>query len=225
MRFDILTLFPGFFESPLKISLLGKAIESRKIEVTLHNIRDWAVDRHGMVDDLPYGGGAGMVMRPEPVVQALESIPKLKQCRRIYFSPRGEPLRQERLSAYLEYDQLILLCGRYEGVDQRVIDHFIDEEISIGDYVLSGGEVAALVFLEAVSRLIPGFVGKEESLQEESFSPLLEYPHYTRPEEFRGLKVPSILLSGDHKKIKEWREKESHEITASRRPDLLKKRG
>lgn len=222
MHFDILTLFPEYFDSPLKISLLSKAIGSGKLEVSLHNIRDRAVDRHGTVDELPYGGGAGMVMRPEPIVAALEAIPKLEKYRRIYLSPRGEPLKQNRISSYLQLDQIILLCGRYEGIDQRVIDHFIDEELSIGDYVLSGGEVAALVFIEALSRLMPGFLGKEESLREESFSPLLEYPQYTRPEEFRGLKVPQILLSGDHKKIREWREKASLEITQRRRPDLLK---
>ncbi|MBI2980940.1 MAG: tRNA (guanosine(37)-N1)-methyltransferase TrmD [Deltaproteobacteria bacterium] len=222
-RFDLLTIFPDFFASPLKTSLLGKAVESHLLEVRIHDIRDWAVDRHGTVDDLPYGGGPGRVMRPEPIVQGLETIPKEKRCRRIYFSPRGRLLRQADLPGYLLLDQLILLCGRYEGVDQRVLDHFIDEELSVGDYVLNGGEAAALVFIEALSRLMPGFIGSEESLGEESFSSgRLEYPHYTRPELFRGHQVPPVLLSGDHKKIKAWRENASHEITLERRPDLLK---
>lgn len=230
MQFDILTLFPEFFETPLKTSLVGKGLERSLFLVRLWNIRDFAYDKHHQVDDRAYGGGAGMVMSPEPIVTALEAIPSHGKRRRIYFSPQGEPLRQERLSSYLQYDQLVLLCGRYEGVDQRVIDHFIDEEISIGDYVLSGGEVAALVFLEALVRLIPGLLGKEESLSQESFtsfnpkepSLLLEYPQYTRPEEFRGHRVPEVLLSGDHSKIERWRQERAMEKTKKRRPDLLR---
>lgn len=217
-QFELLTLFPGFFTSPLQTSLLGKAIEKKLIAIQIHDIRHWATDRHRTADDLPYGGGPGMVMKPEPIVASLEAIQKTamgKKSRRLYLSPKGRRLEQKQLKEYLAFDQLILLCGRYEGVDQRVIDHYIDEEVSIGDYVLAGGEVAALVFIEAVSRLIPGVIGREESLEEESFSEegFLEYPHYTRPEEFRGHRVPEILLSGDHKKIAEWRQKVARELS------------
>lgn len=165
-----------------------------------------------------------MVMKPEPIVAVLEAVQNSSgRCRRIYLSPKGRLLRQDRLRDYLAFDQLILLCGRYEGIDQRVIDHFIDEELSVGDYVLAGGEAAALVFLEALSRLIPGLIGKEESLREETFSTILEYPQYTRPEVFRGHAVPPVLLSGDHRKIAEWRRLQAVEMTRRLRPDLLKK--
>lgn len=222
-QFELLTLFPGFFTSPLQTSLLGKALEKKLIAVQVHDIRHWATDRHRTADDLPYGGGPGMVMKSEPIVASLEAIQKTamgKKSRRLYLSPKGRRLEQKQLKEYLAFDQLILLCGRYEGVDQRVIDHYIDEEVSIGDYVLAGGEVAALVFIEAVSRLIPGVIGREESLEEESFSEegFLEYPHYTRPEEFRGHRVPEILLSGDHKKIAEWRQKMARELSRKKRP-------
>lgn len=225
MQFDILTLFPEFFKTPLEASLIGKAIDRGLLTVRIHNIRDWSEDKHKTVDDLPYGSGPGMVMKPGPIVAALEAVKKPgAHFRRIYFSPRGVPLRQDRLATYQGYDQLVLLCGRYEGVDQRVIDHFIDEEVSIGDYVLAGGELPALVFLEAVSRLLPGVVGKEESLREESFAQgFLEYPQYTRPELFREFRVPSVLLSGDHQKITQWRQEQALEITRRKRPDLLKK--
>jgi len=220
VRFDVLTLFPDFFLSPLKISLLGKAIEAGKLSVFLHDIRQWATDKHRTVDDLPYGGGPGMVMKPEPLVAALEAVrdSSLKG-RRIYLSPKGRHLRQQDLKGYLNWEQIVLLCGRYEGIDQRVIDHSIDEEVSVGDYVLAGGEAAALVFIEAVTRLIPGVLGNEGSLEEESFTTgsLIEYPHYTRPEEFRGLRVPEVLLSGDHQKIREWRRLESDRLLKSRK--------
>lgn len=221
IRFDILTLFPEYFRTPLETSLMGKARQKGLFSIDIHDIRDWATDRHRQADDLAYGGGPGMVMKPEPIVAAITAVDRGKG-RKIYFSPRGKPLRQNDLAAYREYDQLILLCGRYEGVDQRAIDYHIDEEISMGDYILAGGEVAALVFLEAVCRLIPGVVGREESLRDESFSPLLEYPQYTRPEIFEGHRVPPVLLSGDHRKIAAWRREKAIEITKKRRPELLK---
>ena len=195
------------------------------ITIRFHDIRNFTEDKHRKTDDIPYGGGPGMVMKPEPIVAAVEAavVPD-KKVRRIYFSPQGHPLQQGQLASYLAYDQLILLCGRYEGVDERAIEQAIDEEVSIGDYILTGGEFAAMVFVDAVSRLIPGVLGEEESLKSESFSvPLLEYPQYTRPPEFRGRKVPDVLLSGDHAKIEAWRREQSLERTRRKRPDLLKK--
>lgn len=222
-RFDLLTIFPELFDSPLHASLLGKAIQKKLIEVQVCDVRKFATDRHRTVDDIPYGGGAGMVMKVEPIVAALEATSQQgKKVRRIYLSPQGRRLEQGFLSEYLQYDQLILLCGRYEGVDARV-EHWIDEELSIGDYVLMGGEFAALVFLEALVRLIPGVVGKEESVRHDSFSDgLLEYPQYTRPEEFRGLKVPEVLLSGHHGKIEQWRREAANLQTEKKRSDLIK---
>jgi len=221
--FDLLTIFPELFDSPLQASLLGKAIQKKLIEVRVRDLREFTTDRHRTMDDIPYGGGAGMVMKVEPLVAALEAIPeKNKKVRRIYLSPQGRRLEQHFLFEYLQYDQLILLCGRYEGVDARV-EHWIDEELSIGDYVLMGGEFAALVFLEALVRLIPGVVGKEESVRHDSFSDgLLEYPQYTRPEEFRGLRVPEVLLSGHHGKIEQWRREAAHLQTEKKRSDLIK---
>ncbi len=230
LQFDILTIFPQLFDSPFSHSILKRAQEAGLISIRLRDIRDFAEDKHRKTDDIPYGGGAGMVMKPEPIVAAIEAaVQPGKKVRRIYFSPQGKLLRQEDLSDYLQYDQLVLLCGRYEGVDERAI-HFVDEEVSIGDYILTGGEFAAMVFVDAVARLIPGVLGEEESLKDESFSagrtqgsPLLEYPQYTRPPEFRGQKVPDILLSGDHAKIDAWRRDQALERTRKKRPDLLKK--
>lgn len=225
IRFDILTLFPKIFESPFSETILARALSKNLLSVGIHNIRDFSTDKRHTADDVPYGGGAGMVMKPEPLVAALESVsePRAKT-RKIYFSPQGRLLRQENLKGYLAYDHLILLCGRYEGVDERVIENFIDEEISIGDYLLTGGEFAAMVFIDAVTRLVPGVVGSEESLKDESFSAgsLLEYPQYTRPPDFRGHKVPEVLLSGDHKKIEAWRREQAVLQTRRKRPDLLK---
>ena len=225
MRFDILTLFPDFFESPLKIGLFGKALETHKVEVCLHNIRDWAFDKHKRVDDIPFGGGPGMILKPEPLALAIEEIsgqdptPPLK----ILLGPQGTPLTQKKCRTLSKAKRVMLVCGRYEGVDQRVIDHFIDETISIGDYVIMGGEAAALVLLESVVRLQEGVLGNSDSPVHESFSSdLLEAPQYTRPDEFRGWKVPEVLLSGDHKKIDEWRRRESTNITQQIRPDLIK---
>lgn len=225
MRFDLLTIFPEFFESSLKVSLLGKGLAEKKFSVHLHNIRDFASGKHKTVDDVPYGGGAGMVFKPEPVTAAVESIPREKKSLRLLLSPRGKPFNQHWAKKLAAYDQLILLCGRYEGVDERVRELVIDEEISIGDYVLGGGETAALVVVEAVVRLLPGFVGNESSLSQESFGEsLLEYPQYTRPPEFRGLSVPEVLLSGNHKAIEAWRRDAALALTKERRPDLIRKR-
>jgi tRNA (guanine37-N1)-methyltransferase len=223
LQFDILTLFPSLFDSPFSHSILKRAQEKGLISIRLHDIRSFTKDKHRTADDVPYGGGAGMVMKAEPVVSAIEAAADPgKKIRRIYFSPQGRLLKQEHLAEYLQYEQIILLCGRYEGVDERAL-HFIDEEVSIGDYVLTGGEFAAMVFVDALARLVPGVLGNEESLRDESLArSLLEYPHYTRPPEFRGYKVPEILLSGDHAKIEAWRREQALLRTKKKRPDLLK---
>jgi tRNA (guanine37-N1)-methyltransferase len=225
MRFDILTLFPGMFSSSLKESILGKAIERGLIEVRTINIRDYCPDKHRVVDDTPYGGGQGMVMKVEPIARAIESAKSRNpSARTVYLTPQGKPLNQDlarRLSTQLH---LILLCGRYEGVDERVRELFIDEEISIGDYVLTGGELAAMVLIDAVSRFIPGVLGSDRSAEEDSFfDSLLEYPQYTRPSDFRGNCVPEVLLSGNHSAISQWRRKEALRRTSLKRPDLLTK--
>ncbi|NOS67836.1 MAG: tRNA (guanosine(37)-N1)-methyltransferase TrmD [Candidatus Peribacteraceae bacterium] len=212
MQIDVLTLFPAMFTGPLTESILARAQAEKKLTVELHDLRKFGLGKYKQIDDSPYGGGAGMVMRPDVVVDAIEAICKKKKVHRIYFTPRGEKLTQEKVEELAKKKNLLLLCGHYEGVDQRVIDGWIDEEISIGDYVLTGGELPAMVLIDAVARHIPGVLGKEESAHEESFSKSLnrkkEYPHYTRPEEFRGMKVPDVLLSGHHKKIEEWRRKQ-----------------
>jgi tRNA (guanine37-N1)-methyltransferase len=224
MQFHVLTIFPEMFPSPLSASLLKKAQDKGIVSCTVYDLRDYTADKHRSVDDSPYGGGQGMVMKPEPVVAALESV-----CRsvsnpwRILLSPKGAPLTQAKVAELARRESLVLVCGRYEGIDERV-GPFIDEELSIGDYIVSGGEVAALVIIDAVARLIPGVVGRQESVEEESFSHgLLEYPHYTRPEEFRGMRVPEILLSGNHASIACWRRRQSLLRTRERRPDLLAK--
>ena len=224
MQFHVLTIFPEMFTSPLSASLLKKAQDKGIVTCTVHNLRDYTTSKHRSVDDSPYGGGQGMVMKPEPVVAALEGVCQaLSNPWRILLSPQGPPLAQAKVAELAQRKTLILLCGRYEGIDER-IRPFIDEELSIGDYVLSGGEVAALVIIDAVARLIPGVVGRQESVEEESFSHgLLEYPHYTRPEEFRGMRVPEILLSGNHAEIACWRRRQSLLRTRERRPDLLTK--
>jgi tRNA (guanine37-N1)-methyltransferase len=224
LRCDILTLFPDFFGTPLQASILKRALESGALEVGVHDIRAYTVDKHRTADDTPYGGGPGMVMKPEPVAAAIEAAEAQAGGRayRILMTPQGKPLNQARVKALSEKDRLMLICGRYEGVDERVKDLFIDEELSIGDYVLSGGEMAALVVLDAVTRLRPGVLGNAASVESESFSEgLLEYPQYTRPATFRGLAVPEVLISGDHGKIASWRRGESLKRTLERRPDLL----
>ena len=225
MRFDILTLFPEMFSSPFKESILAKAIEKGLIEVRTINIRDFALDKHRIVDDAPYGGGQGMVMKVEPIARAIEQVKSEDpSVRTIYLTPEGKPLNEEMARQLSSRSHLILLCGRYEGVDERVRELFIDEEISIGDYVLTGGELAAMVLVDAVSRLLPGVLGSDRSAEEDSFfGSLLEYPQYTRPASFRGYEVPGVLLSGNHQAISLWRRKEALRRTWMRRPDLLSK--
>ena len=219
MKFDVLTLFPEMFDI-LKQSIIGRAQEKELIDINLVNIRDFSNDKHKKVDDTPYGGGAGMVMMPDVVDRAYQSV-KTEKAKVIYMSPQGKTLNQKKVEDLVKYEHLIILCGHYEGIDQRVLDKIVDEEISIGDYVLTGGEIPAMVLIDSVSRYIEGVL-KEDSIKEESFSNgLLEYPQYTRPEIFDGEKVPEILLSGHHEKINEWRRQKSLEITKQKRPDLL----
>ena len=220
MKFDVLTLFPEMFEI-LNHSIIGKAIEKDLIDINLINIRDFSKDKHKKVDDTPYGGGAGMVMKPDVVYDAYQSI-KDKNAKVIYMSPQGKPLNQDKVEELSKENHLIILCGHYEGIDQRVLDKIVDEEISIGDYVLTGGEIPAMVLIDSVSRYVEGVL-KEDSIKEESFSNgLLEYPQYTRPEVFEGMKVPEILLSGHHENIEKWRKEKSLEMTKKKRPDILK---
>ena len=221
MRFEVITLFPELFEVPLRTSLLGKAVASGTVTVRVTDLRDFGIGPHKSVDDEPYGGGAGMVLRPEPLFEAVESV-REPDSHVVLMSARGVRLDQSRVASLARHEHLILICGRYEGVDERVARHLADAEISIGDYVLAGGELAALVAIEAVSRLVPGVLGNELSLETESHSAgLLEYPQYTRPAEYRGWHVPEILVSGDHGRIAEWRQEESQRVTRERRPDLL----
>lgn len=222
MRVDVLTIFPGIFDSPLRESLLGKAVGSGLVDVRVHDIRDHAPDRHRQVDDEPFGGGPGMVMRAEPVIRGVESLGEGRK-RILLLSPAGRRLDRALVRELSGEPWLVLVCGRYEGVDERVVEMLPAEEVSIGDYVLSGGELPALVVLEAVTRLVPGVVGREESLVRESFEQgLLDHPQYTRPREFRGVTVPDVLLSGDHARIEEWRRRAAEEKTRRNRPDLLR---
>jgi tRNA (guanine37-N1)-methyltransferase len=221
VRVDILTIFPRIFEGPLRESLLGKAIEQGLLDVRVHDIRDHTRDRHRQVDDEPYGGGPGMVLQAEPILAAADSLGPGER-RVVLLSPAGRRLDQARVRDLAREPWLVLVCGRYEGVDERVVEGLGAEEVSIGDYVLSGGEVPALVVLEAVARLVPGVVGKEESLAAESFeNGLLDHPHYTRPRVVRGMEVPDVLLSGDHADIAAWRRRASEAKTKRNRPDLL----
>jgi tRNA (guanine37-N1)-methyltransferase len=222
VRIDVLTIFPGIFESPLRESLLGRAISGGLLDVRVHDIRDHTTDKHRQVDDESYGGGPGMVMKPEAIfaaVEALEPDPK----RVLLLSPAGRRLDQSLVRELAAEPWLVLIAGRYEGVDERVVEGLGAEEVSIGDYVLSGGEVPALVVLEAVTRLVPGVIGREESHERDSFGHdgLLDHPHYTRPPEFRGMAVPEVLLSGNHAEIERWRREAAREKTRRNRPDLL----
>ena len=222
MRIDILTLFPEMF-SALNESILGRAQKQGKVEINVVNIRDYTEDKHLKCDDYPFGGGAGMVLMPQPIGSAIEAVDPRHEARRIYLSPKGETLVQQKVFSLLSYERLVLLCGHYEGVDQRVIDLFIDEEISIGDYVLTGGELPAMVLCDCVCRYVDGVISTS-SLVDESFSDnLLEYPQYTRPKEYKGLCVPEVLSSGDHAKVDEWRRREAMKLTKEKRPDLLKR--
>ena len=221
MRFDVLTLFPEMFEV-LNQSIIGRAKEKGLINVNLINIRDFSKNKHKKVDDTPYGGGAGMVIGPDVVYDAYKSV-KDEKAKIIYMSPQGKKLDQKKVEELSKQEHLILLCGHYEGIDQRVLDKIVDEEISIGDYVLTGGELPAMVLIDSVSRYVEGVL-KDDSTKEESFSQgLLEYPQYTRPEVFEGQQVPEILLSGHHENIDKWRRKQSLKITLNKRPDLLEK--
>lgn len=221
MRFDVLTLFPEMFDV-LDKSIIGRAKEKELINVNLINIRDFSKNKHKKVDDTPYGGGAGMVMMPDVVYDAYKSV-KDENSKVIYMTPQGKKLDQQKVEELAKQEHLILLCGHYEGIDQRVLDTIVDEEISIGDYVLTGGELPAMVLIDSVSRYVEGVL-KEGSTKEESFSEgLLEYPQYTRPEVFEGIKVPEVLLSGHHENIDKWRREQSLKITKIKRPDLLKK--
>ena len=225
LRFDIVSIFPGMFESPFGDSIIGRACEEGLLDIRVHDLRDYTLNKHRKVDDTPFGGGVGMVMNVEPIDRALQAIKKeVPKARTVLLSPSGCPFNQEKANELAAQENLILICGRYEGVDERVRLHFADEEISIGDYILTGGEIPAMVLLEAVSRLIPGVLGDSESILEESFSEgMLEYPQYTRPREYKGFKVPDVLVSGDPKKIREWQKAEALKKTASVRPDLLEK--
>jgi tRNA (guanine37-N1)-methyltransferase len=223
MRFDILTLFPNMFSSPLRESIIGKAIEKGLIQIRTVNIRDFTLDKHQVVDDTPYGGGQGMVMKVEPIARAIESVKSQNPAAwTVYLTPQGKPFHQDLARRLSTQPHVILLCGRYEGVDERVRELFVDEEISIGDYVLTGGELAAMVLIDAISRFIPGVLGSDRSAEEDSFfNSLLEYPQYTRPFDFRGSGVPEVLLSGNHSAISLWRKREALKRTSLRRPDLL----
>jgi tRNA (guanine37-N1)-methyltransferase len=224
IRFDILSIFPEMFSSPLNCSVLKKAQEKNLIAVFLHNIRDWAQDKHRMTDDTPYGGGCGMVMKVEPIDKALASI-KIPQFNPIVvlMTPQGEKLNQKIAADLSRNKQIIVVCGRYEGIDERIRENLVDKEISIGDYILTGGELAAMVLIDVVSRFIPDVLGNPESTASESFAEnLLEYPQYTRPAQYKNWAVPEILLSGNHAQIEQWRRYESLKKTYKRRPDLLK---
>lgn len=221
MHFDIFTLFPGMFEGPFSESILKRAQEKGLLSIDLHNIRDVTTDRHHIVDDYPYGGGAGMVMKPEPVFTAVESVYQGGPV--ILLTPQGRLFNQEIARSLAQEPRVTLLCGHYEGIDERVIEHLVTEELSIGDYVLTGGELAAMVVVDAVSRLIPGVLAEGSTEEESHSNNLLEYPQYTRPPEFRGWRIPDILLSGHHEQIARWRRKESLRRTRQRRPDLFAK--
>jgi tRNA (guanine37-N1)-methyltransferase len=225
VRIDVFTIFPAVVEAPLPGSLLGRAIGAGVLDVRVHDLRQWSVDRHRTVDDAPFGGGPGMVMKPEPFFAAVESLDP-DRGRVLLMSPAGRRLDQELVRALSSEPHLTILCGRYEGVDERVVDGLPAEEISIGDYVLSGGELPALVLIEAVTRLVPGVIGKEASHEQDSFSAggLLDHPHYTRPQEFRGMAVPEVLVSGNHGEVDRWRRDAAIEKTRRNRPDLTNDR-
>ena len=226
MRFDVLTLFPEIFSGYVSQSLLSKAIENGLVQIDLHDIRKWTLDKHQRVDDRPYGGGPGMVMQVEPVVECVEAVQKTGENpgNLIMLTPTGKPLNQRLVEELVQRPRHILLCGRYEGFDQRVVDILNPQEISIGDYILNGGEVGAMALIDSMIRLVPGVLGDEQSSQDDSFSTgnrLLEFPHYTRPRDFRGRTVPEVLLSGDHGEIAQWRQEQSLQRTRERREDLL----
>ena len=225
MKFDILTLFPDLFSPLIKQGIIGRAVKKGLVDIRLTDIRSFARGAHKVTDDRPYGGGSGMVMKPDPIYRAIRSVERAEEKSLvILLTPQGRTLNQPKAWELSQQNQLILVCGRYEGVDERIRSNYIDLELSIGDYILSGGEVGAMVLVDSVSRLIPGVLGGERSTREDSFEDdLLEYPHYTRPRVFKGMEVPSVLLSGDHEEIRLWRRTQSLKRTLERRPDLLKK--
>ncbi len=223
MQFDVFTLFPEMFPPYLNESILKRAQEAGLLQVALHNIRDYTEDKHHTTDDVPYGGGGGMVMKPEPIFAAVEQVLGAPpECPLVLLTPQGEPLTQQLVSRLAAHERLGLLCGRYEGVDERVRQHLVTEEVSVGDFVLTGGELPALMLIDALTRLVPGVLGDPTGAEDDSFaSGLLEYPHYTRPPEFRGWQVPEVLRSGDHAKVDQWRRQQALRRTAARRPDML----
>lgn len=226
MKFNLITIFPEIFENVLKYGIVGKAYKNKVIDIKTINPRDFTSDVRQRVDDKTYGGGAGMVMMPEPLFKAIQDVKKKARKKHlvIFLSPQGRPLKQSDAIRFSSYEELTLVCGRYEGIDERIISTEIDEELSIGDYVLSGGELPALVFIDVLTRLIPGVLNTESSYEEDSFSSgLLDYPHYTRPENFNGMPVPEVLLSGNHANIKKWREMMALKATLIKRPDILNK--
>jgi tRNA (guanine37-N1)-methyltransferase len=225
IRFDIITLFPQMFKGPFDESIIKRAVEDKKVKIVIHDLRDYSKDKkRKSVDDRPFGGGPGMVLSPEPLFAAIKKIKGRRNVRVIYTSPAGVPFKQLQAKRLTQYKNLIIICGHYEGIDERVRQTLVDEEISIGDYVLTGGEIPAMVIVDAISRLMPEVVGKEASLLQESFEDnLLEGPHYTRPADFHGLKVPSVLLSGNHEAINKWRKEQAILKTKKVRPDLLVK--
>lgn len=220
MKITILTLFPEMF-APLTSSIIGRACNEGKLEIKIVDIRDYTEDKHKKCDDYPFGGGAGMVMMAQPVGSAIEAVDPDHTARRIYLSPKGQTFKQEKVYELVSYDHIVLLCGHYEGIDQRAIDLFVDEELSIGDYVLTGGELAAMVVADAAARYVDGVLSPESLVQESFSENLLEYPHYTRPVEYRGLRVPEVLRSGNHAEIDKWRREQSLAVTKKNRPDLL----
>lgn len=219
MRIDILTLFPDMF-APLKESVIGRAVNSGKLEIVITDIREYTADKHRKCDDTPFGGGAGMVMTAQPIASAINAVDPDHKARRIFMSPKGRTFNQKIVTELSKEERLLLLCGHYEGVDQRVIDLFIDEEISLGDFVLTGGEIPAMAITDAVARYIDGVINKDSLLQESFSDGTLEYPQYTKPQEFMGIKVPDVLISGNHGEVDKWRKEQSEKITRERRPDL-----
>jgi tRNA (guanine37-N1)-methyltransferase len=224
MRIDVLTLFPGMFAGPFGESIVARAVKAGVVEIGIHNLRDWTTDRHRTVDDKPFGGGAGMVLKAEPLFSAVEALRTSEHTQVVLLTPQGEVLSQRLAAEMAAQEHLVLVCGHYEGIDERFREHAVDREVSIGDYVLSGGELPAMVLVDTVVRLLPGALGSAESAVDESHADgLLEYPHYTRPADFRGWRVPDVLLSGNHAEIERWRRAQSVERTRRRRPDLLEK--
>ncbi len=222
MRIKVITIFPELFPAFLDTSLVGRAVETGALEISIHDLREFTGDRHRTVDDTPYGGGSGMVMKAPPWIRAVQELAEESRSWRVLLTPRGGNLTESKVRQLADYPELILLCGRYEGVDERVRQTVVDEEISIGDYVLAGGELPAMVLIEAISRQIPGVVGSPDSVEQDSFRHgLLDFPHYTRPRVVEGLAVPEVLLSGDHAAVRAWRERRALEVTLRRRPDLL----